>query len=115
MLRHLGEYQMWEKRTLWENSARVPLVIRAPWLKSMVGKRSQELVELVDLYRTVLDAFQLSGLGCLSLAELLRQHACELADDALEPPPPGRPHRPNIQNVQPLDSTTSAMYKDRSP
>ena len=29
---HLGEYNMWEKRTLWENAARVPLVLRAPWL-----------------------------------------------------------------------------------
>ena len=28
---HLGEYNMWEKRTLFENAARVPLVIRAPW------------------------------------------------------------------------------------
>ena len=46
---------MWEKRTLWENAARVPLVIRAPWLSAMVGKRSQEIVELVDIYRTVLD------------------------------------------------------------
>ena len=46
---------MWEKRTLWENAARVPLVIRAPWLTEMAGKRSQELVELVDIYRTVLD------------------------------------------------------------
>ena len=52
---HLGEYNMWEKRTLWENSARVPLIIRAPWLTQMVGKRSQEIVELVDIYRTVLD------------------------------------------------------------
>ena len=44
-----------EKRTLWENSARVPLIIRAPWLGAMVGKRSQQIVELVDIYRTVLD------------------------------------------------------------
>jgi arylsulfatase A-like enzyme len=33
----------------------VPLIIRAPWLKEMVGQRSQHLVELVDIYRTVLD------------------------------------------------------------
>ena len=46
---------MWEKRTLWENAARVPLVIRAPWLAKGVGTRSGELVELVDLYRTILD------------------------------------------------------------
>ena len=45
---------MWEKRTLWENSARVPLIIRAPWLTGMIGKRSQQIVELVDIYRSVL-------------------------------------------------------------
>ena len=50
-----SELNMWEKRTLWENSARVPLVIRAPWLAKGVGTRSGELVELVDLYRTILD------------------------------------------------------------
>lgn len=51
---------MWEKRTLWENAARVPLVIRAPWLHNSAGKRSQELVELVDVYRTVLDLANVS-------------------------------------------------------
>ena len=34
---HLGEYNMWEKRTLWENAARVPLVLRAPWLPASAG------------------------------------------------------------------------------
>ena len=28
---------MWEKRTLWENAARVPLVLRAPWLPQSAG------------------------------------------------------------------------------
>eukprot|EP01051_Picozoa_sp_SAG22_P006860 SAG22_NODE_464_length_10191_cov_14.495541_7_plen_565_part_00 len=27
---HLGEYNMWEKRTLWENAAHVPLIMRVP-------------------------------------------------------------------------------------
>jgi hypothetical protein len=30
-------------------------VIRCPWLPASMGQRSQEIVELVDLYRTVLD------------------------------------------------------------
>ena len=29
---------MWEKRTLWENAARVPLVIRAPWMRNSAGE-----------------------------------------------------------------------------
>ena len=45
----------WEKRTLWENSARVPLVIRAPWLPASVGARTSAPVELVDIYKTVCD------------------------------------------------------------
>jgi len=56
---HLGEYNMWEKRTLWENAARVPLVIRVPWMpKASVGMRTPALVELVDLYKTVCDLLE---------------------------------------------------------
>ena len=53
---HLGEYNMWEKRTLWENAARVPLVLRAPWLRGTAGTRVSAPVELVDIFRTVCDA-----------------------------------------------------------
>merc|ERR1712070_218216 len=53
---HLGEYNMWEKRTLWENAARVPLVIRVPWMsKASTGMHTPALVELVDVYKTVCD------------------------------------------------------------
>ena len=45
---------MWEKRTLWELSARVPLIIRCPWIENS-PRRVKGLVELVDIYRTVLD------------------------------------------------------------
>ena len=45
---------MWEKRTLWENSARVPLIIRAPWIAgASSGQQTNALVELVDVYKTV--------------------------------------------------------------
>ena len=53
---HLGEYNMWEKRTLWENAARVPLVLRAPWLPQSAGTRVAAPVELVDIFKTVCDA-----------------------------------------------------------
>lgn len=52
---HLGEYNMWEKRTLWENAAHVPLIIRVPWMPASAGTRCSKLVELVDMYRTVCD------------------------------------------------------------
>lgn len=58
---HLGEYNMWEKRSLWENAARVPLVMRVPWLKfGRNGTRSRALVELVDVYKTVADVMGVS-------------------------------------------------------
>jgi len=53
---HLGEYNMWEKRTLWENAARVPLVMRVPWIPAASqGRHTPALVELVDIYRTICD------------------------------------------------------------
>ncbi|MGA0853806.1 MAG: sulfatase [Luteolibacter sp.] len=47
----LGEHFMWGKVTLFEECARVPLIIRAP-ATNRIGK-SSELVELVDLFPTL--------------------------------------------------------------
>jgi hypothetical protein len=45
---------MWEKRSLFENAARVPLIIRVPWLKAASsGARTRGFAELVDIYKTV--------------------------------------------------------------
>ena len=43
------------KNTLWENSTRVPLVIRVPGLESSAGHQVDEPVSLIDLYPTVRD------------------------------------------------------------
>ena len=52
---HLGEYAMWEKRTLWEAATRVPMVLAVPWLPQSHGKRTSAPVELVDVYPTLID------------------------------------------------------------
>lgn len=50
---HLGEKQRWAKRTLWEETTRVPLIISAPGLAK--GERSNRPVGLIDLFPTLTD------------------------------------------------------------
>jgi iduronate 2-sulfatase len=51
---HLGEHHRWHKRSLFEESARAPLIVTAPGRKGN-GKSSRALVEFVDIYPTVAD------------------------------------------------------------
>jgi iduronate 2-sulfatase len=49
---HLGEHAVWGKHTLYEESLRAPLVIRAPGMKH-AGETTDAIVETIDIYPTL--------------------------------------------------------------
>ncbi len=52
---HLGEHNgIWQKRTLFEQSARAPMIIRAPGMAGN-GQDSPRIVEFVDIYPTLME------------------------------------------------------------
>ena len=51
---HLGEKNLWQKMSIFEESVRVPLIISVPGNRSN-GQRSPRTVELVDLHKTLTD------------------------------------------------------------
>lgn len=57
---NLGEHHCWQKLSLFEESARVPLLVSAPGFEHTAGQASNNIVELIDLYPTLAD---LAGLA----------------------------------------------------
>lgn len=52
---HLGEHNgVWQKRTLFEQGARAPLILRAPET-SGAGQPCRNIVEFIDMYPTILE------------------------------------------------------------
>ncbi len=71
---HLGEHGLWMKQSLFEESARVPFMIRAPGMKGN-GHTAPGLVEYVDIYPTLADLAGLTppkNLQGVSLKPLLK-------------------------------------------
>ena len=80
---HLGEHGLWHKRSLFEESARVPLLIHASGMQAK--GRSRSLVELLDLYPTLCDLCDIPPPKTLqgkSLRPLLNDPAAQIHDAA---------------------------------
>ena len=74
---HLGEQGQWMKQTLFERSARAPLIVAGPGVTA-AGRASTRIVEFVDLYPTLAALTGLrppAGLHGRSLAPLLKNPA----------------------------------------
>ena len=70
---HLGEKGLFQKMTLWERSAHVPLVVAGPGIEPGISRR---VVSLVDIYPTLLELARLPPVERLegrSLVPLIRE------------------------------------------
>lgn len=95
---HLGEHGLTRKTTVFELDAGVPLILSVPGMPQ--GGRSSSLVELVDLFPTLLDLFgqpRLEGLEGRSLVPILKDPSFQTRSTAMTQTP-----RPNyLRGKQP--------------
>ena len=81
---NLGEHGQWMKQSLFENSARVPMIICVPG--GIKGKISERTVELLDIYPTLADLCNLKApqrLSGVSLKPLLNNPSAKWNRPAL--------------------------------
>ncbi len=70
---HMGEHGHYQKTTLFENAARVPLIMAGPGIAQ--GAKASTMAEMIDFYPTLADLAELSAprfLAGVSLAPALR-------------------------------------------
>ncbi|MCH2205263.1 MAG: sulfatase [Lentisphaerales bacterium] len=102
---HLGEHNgVWQKRTLFEQGARAPLIIKAPNLKSG-GQVNRRIVEFIDIYPTIVDlaGYKVAGnLPGRSMKKIMQNPQAEWDDFAI------------TQILRPADSRLSTSVMGRS-
>ncbi|MEM8668276.1 MAG: sulfatase-like hydrolase/transferase [Planctomycetota bacterium] len=99
---HLGEHSLWCKTSNFEWDARVPLIISAPDV-GVPGSRSESIVELLDLYPTLLELCGLQSTSKLegtSLVSLLLDPTKQVKQAAItqhtRPAYPSAGKRPDV-------------------
>ena len=83
---HMGEHKLWQKTTLFENSARVPFFIASPAHRRTAGLSTSSLAELVDIYPTLADLCSMDAPRHLvgrSLVPILEDPTQSVRDSAL--------------------------------
>ena len=82
---HLGEQGQWMKQTLFERSARAPLLVAAPGISSR-GRSTSRIVEFLDVYPTLAELASVpapDGLHGRSLVPLLKNPSAKWDHPAL--------------------------------
>ncbi|MGJ8698108.1 MAG: sulfatase [Verrucomicrobiaceae bacterium] len=83
---HLGDMGIWGKATNYEIATRVPFIVQAPGMSNGVGRKSDSLVELLDMYPTLCDLAGIpipDHLEGKSLRPILENPESEVKDFAL--------------------------------
>ncbi|MBL7111932.1 MAG: sulfatase-like hydrolase/transferase [Bacteroidales bacterium] len=78
------EKEHWEKFTLWEESTRIPLIIKAPGITPESGAVCHEAVSLLDVYPTLVELMDAEAWKQLEGTRLLPQ----LSDPGTDRPVP---------------------------
>jgi uncharacterized sulfatase len=108
----LTEHGQWMKQNLWEESARVPLIIAAPKAKAK-GRVSTRTVELLDLYPTLAELCRLTPPASLegrSLRPLLNN-----AKAKWDKPAYTQIDRGGVQWGGPLPANPQAQQRPQQP
>lgn len=109
---HIGEHSLWAKTSNFEHDAHVPLMISAPGV-SRPASQSDSLVELLDLFPTLVDLCGLpkpEGLEGASLSPALRDPAAQIKPAAFTQHP-----RPAYYDREPSKTPTVMGCSVRTP
>jgi len=101
---HVGEHTLWGKTSNFELDARVPMLVRVPG-GAQGGKRSAALVELLDLFPTLVELCGLpppGGLEGVSLVPVLKDPAASVKGGAFTQHP-----RPAYYDREPSKQPTA--------